>query len=307
MVKKSKNIFEARNPFSNLSTEKTKKFVKQFEENESVEKEVLKIKGTRVTSITEETINKIDFEDREFINREITYDKILETEAIKNLSLSINEIGIINPVYVIEKENGNYKYKILSGFRRLSAVSYGYKNIENFSISGTNNLIIIPKETSYEILDKISLHENTLREDLTILELSMKIWRESRSKSKKSEQIAEEYGISRRTVARYLRVEKYPEELIEKLEEIKNIRKADTIFNYLNQVKFKNTKENIERLSKMEISEIEREIKKLKNNNIVDDRILIKKGKKSTSFEILGKLTDDEIELIKGILYKKLY
>lgn len=305
MVKKSKNIFEGRNPFSNLDTEKTKKFVKQFEEDENVVAEVLKIKGTKVISITEGILKKIDFEDREFINREITYEKIMETEALRNLAYSINEIGIINPVYVIEKEDG--KYKILSGFRRLSAVSYGYREIGGFSVSGTNNFIIIPKDTGYEILDKISLHENTLREDLTILELSMKIWRESRNKKKKSEQIAEEYGISKRTVARYLRVEKYPEELIERLEEIRNIRKADTIFNYLNQVNFENIGKNIEILSGMEISEIEKEIRKLKNKNSSDDRILIKRGKKSTSFEIQGRLDDEEIELIRNILYKKLY
>ena len=108
MVKKSKNIFEGRNPFSNLDTEKTKKFVKQFEEDENVAAEVLKIKGTKVTSISNRVLDKIDFEDREFINREITYDKIMETEAIRNLAQSINEIGIINPIYVIEKEKGKY-------------------------------------------------------------------------------------------------------------------------------------------------------------------------------------------------------
>lgn len=305
MVKKGKNIFEARNPFSNLSTEKTKKFVKQFEEDENIIAEILKIDGAKISTVNDKILEKIDFNDREFINREITYDKIIETEAVKNLAQSIYEIGIINPIYIIEKENN--KYKILSGFRRLSAVSYGYKNIEDFTVVGTNNLIIIPQNTSYEILDKISLHENTLREDLTILELSMKIWRESRNKKKKSEQIATEYGISKRTVARYLRVEKYPKELLEKLEEIKNIRKADTIYNYLNQTNFENVENNVEKLSKMEISEIEREIRKLKEDPNGDDKISIKKGKKTTSFEIQGRLTEEEIQMIKEILYKKLY
>ena len=301
MVKKSKNIFEARNPFSNLSTEKTKSFVKQFEQNENIRAEILKISGAKITTINEKLIEKIDFEDREFINREISYDKIIETEAIQNLAQSILEIGIINPVYIIEKKDE--KYKILSGFRRLSAVSYGYKNIENFNIAGTNNVIIIPENTSYEILDKISLHENTLREDLTVLEISMKIWKESK---KKAEQIAKEYGISKRTVARYMRVAKYPEELVEKLDEIKNIRKADTIFNYLNQTNFQNIKENIEKLSKMEVSEIEREIKKLKENSFGNEKIMIKKGKKVTTFEIQKKLSDEDIKKINDILEKYL-
>lgn len=303
MVKKSKNIFEKRNPFSNLNNEKTKNFVKQLEEDENIKTEVLKIKGAEITSINEKILRKIDFSDREFINREITFEKIMETEALKNLAESINEIGIINPIYVIQKEDG--KYKILSGFRRLSAVYYGYENIKDFNPAGTNNLIIIPEDAGYEILDKISLHENTLREDLTTLEISMKIWRESRNKRKNAEQIAQEYGISKRTVARYLRVEKYPEQLLEKLDEIKNIRKSDTIFNYLNRTNFENMEKNIEKLSAMEISDIEREIKKLALT-VDDDKIIVKKGKKSTSFEIQGRLTDEEIEKIKQIISKRI-
>ena len=303
MVKKSKNIFEKRNPFSNLNNEKKKNFVKQLEEDENIKTEVLKIKGAEITSINEKILRKIDFSDREFINREITFEKIMETEALRNLAESINEIGIINPVYVIRKEDG--KYKILSGFRRLSAVYYGYENIKDFNPAGTNNLIIIPEDASYEILDKISLHENTLREDLTTLEISMKIWRESRNKKKNAEQIAQEYGISKRTVARYLRVEKYPEQLLEKLDEIKNIRKSDTIFNYLNRTNFENMEKNIEKLSAMEISDIEREIKKLALT-VDDNKIIVKKGKKSTSFEIQGRLTDEEIEKIKQIISKRI-
>ena len=303
MVKKSKNIFEKRNPFSNLNNEKTKNFVKQLEEDENIKTEVLKIKGAEITSINEKILRKIDFLDREFINREITFEKIMETEALRNLAESINEIGIINPVYVIRKEDG--KYKILSGFRRLSAVYYGYENIKDFNPAGTNNFIIIPEDAGYEILDKISLHENTLREDLTTLEISMKIWRESRNKKKNAEQIAQEYGISKRTVARYLRVEKYPEQLLEKLDEIKNIRKSDTIFNYLNRTNFENMEKNIEKLSAMEISDIEREIKKLALT-VDDNKIIVKKGKKSTSFEIQGRLTDEEIEKIKQIISKRI-
>ena len=58
MVKKSKNIFEARNPFSNLSTEKTKSFVKQFEQNENIRAEILKISGAKITTINEKLIEK---------------------------------------------------------------------------------------------------------------------------------------------------------------------------------------------------------------------------------------------------------
>ena len=137
------------------------------------------------------------------------------------MSKSIGAIGLINPIYLIEKENG---YKILSGFRRSTAVFWGFENIEDYNVVGGNNLVIIPSDAPYELLDTISLHENTLREDLTTLELSLKIWKESRHKNKKIENIAEDYGISKRSVNRYLRVEKYPKELLEVMDKI-NIRK----------------------------------------------------------------------------------
>ena len=104
-----KNIFEARNPFSNLNNENTKNFVKQFEEEEQIKYEIMKIKGSKITSITKEIISKIDFEDREFINREISFKKNLEKENIHNLADSINDNGIINKVYDIENKNKKKK------------------------------------------------------------------------------------------------------------------------------------------------------------------------------------------------------
>ena len=62
---------------------------------------------------------------------------------------------------------------------------------------------------------------------------------------------------------------------------------------------------NIEKLSAMEISDIEREIKKLALT-VDDNKIIVKKGKKSTSFEIQGRLTDEEIEKIKQIISKRI-
>ena len=298
-----KNIFEARNPFSNLNNENTKNFVKQFEEEEQIKHEIMKIKGSKISSITKEIISKIDFEDREFINREISFKKNLEKENIHNLADSINDIGLINPVYVIE--NKNKKYKILSGFRRLSAIFYGYEKIEEFNVAGTNNIIIIPENTPYDILDKISLHENTLRENLTVLELSMKIWSESRKKKKKTERIVKEYGLSERTIARYLRVEKYPKELLSKLENIGNIRKSDTIYNYLKEINFENIDKEIKKMVKLEVSEIEKEIKKRKSNDISDDKMIIKRGKK-TVFEISEQLSDAQISKIRKLILENM-
>ena len=56
----------------------------------------------------------------------------------------------------------------------------------------------------------------------------------------------------------------------------------------------------------MEIYDIETEINKLALN-IDDSKIFVKKGKKSTSFEIQGRLTDEEIEKVKQIILKRLF
>ncbi len=306
MVKK--NIFEARNPFSNLNSEKTKKFVKQFEDDEIIKEEALKVEGAKLQYIDKELMKKIDFNDREFINREISFDQLLEKDSLHNLADSINDIGLINPVYLIEKEEG--KYKILSGFRRLSSIYYGYEKIDGFDIKKTNNLIIMPKNTSYDILDKISLHENTLREDLTILEISMKIWRESRKQKKRSDRIAKEYGISERTVARYLRVEKYPKELLSKLDKINNIRKADAVYNYIREKSIVDDNFDIDKelnkIIKLEISDIEKEIRKLKNKTIDESKLKIEKKDNKIIFEISENLTEAQIKKIKEIIFKQI-
>lgn len=306
MVKKSKNIFGERNPLSNLSNEKTKNFVKQFENNEKLKMEILKIEGIKLKKITRELINNIDYNDKTFINREIEFNILKKSESIKMLAESIKEIGLINPVYLIEKSKN--KYIILSGYRRLTSIYYGYENIEEFDILGMNNVVIIPENTSYEILDKISLHENTLRENLTLLEISNKIWKESKKNKKSTKQIALEYGLSERTVSRYLRVEKYPEELLNNLEKINNIRKSDSIYSYLKLTNFENIKNKIKKLKKLEISEIEEEIKAVKDdlNDNINKIIFIKKGKNKTIFEIEKNLTDSQIKKIKDIIMKKI-
>ena len=144
-----------------------------------------------------------------------------------------------------------------------------------------------------------------MRENLTVLELSMKIWSESRKQKKKTERIAKEYGLSERTIARYLRVEKYPKELLSKLENIGNIRKSDTIYNYLKEINFENTEKEIKKMVKLEVSEIEKEIKKRKSNDISDDKMIIKRGKK-TVFEISEQLSDAQISKIRKLILENM-
>ena len=293
MAKKS--IFTARNPLENINTGKAKDLMKKLDNDDIIKQEVMKLDGAKLTKINKGILLKIDFSDREFINREILFDDLLKDDKLHELSKSIGAIGLINPIYLIEKENG---YKILSGFRRSTAVFWGFENIEDYNVVGGNNLVIIPSDAPYELLDTISLHENTLREDLTTLELSLKIWKESRHKNKKIENIAEDYGISKRSVNRYLRVEKYPKELLEVMDKI-NIRKADTIYNLLNKNKTSDYSKIIDEVLPLEIGEIE---KIMKTPSGRSDKISIKPKKKSIIIEINSLLSNEDIEKIKKFI-----
>ncbi len=293
MAKKS--IFTARNPLENINTGKAKDLMKKLDNDDIIKQEVMKLDGAKLTKINKGILLKIDFSDREFINREILFDDLLKDDKLHELSKSIGAIGLINPIYLIEKENG---YKILSGFRRSTAVFWGFENIEDYNVVGGNNLVIIPSDAPYELLDTISLHENTLREDLTTLELSLKIWKESRHKNKKIENIAEDYGISKRSVNRYLRVEKYPKELLEVMDKI-NIRKADTIYNLLNKNKTSDFSKIIDEVLPLEIGEIEKIIKTPSGRS---DKISIKPKKKSIIIEINSLLRNEDIEKIKKFI-----
>ena len=290
-----KSIYGVRNPLENINTGKAKDLMKKLDNDDIIKQEVMKLDGAKLTKINKGILLKIDFSDREFINREILFDDLLKDDKLHELSKSIGAIGLINPIYLIEKENG---YKILSGFRRSTAVFWGFENIEDYNVVGGNNLVIIPSDAPYELLDTISLHENTLREDLTTLELSLKIWKESRHKNKKIENIAEDYGISKRSVNRYLRVEKYPKELLEVMDKI-NIRKADTIYNLLNKNKTSDFSKIIDEVLPLEIGEIEKIIKTPSGRS---DKISIKPKKKSIIIEINSLLRNEDIEKIKKFI-----
>ena len=294
-----KSIYGVRNPLENINTGKAKDLMKKLDNDDIIKQEVMKLEGAKLTKINKEILEKIDFLDKEFINREILFDDLLNDDKLHELAKSIGNIGLINPIYLIEKEN---RYKILSGFRRSTAIFWGFKEIENYNIIGGNNLVIIPSSAPYELLDMISLHENTLREDLTTLELSLKIWKESKHRKKKVKEIAQEYGISERSDSRYLRVGKYPEELLEKMDLIDNIKKADTIYSYLKKNGMNNISQLIDEVIDKDVVEIE-EI--MKSSNIISvDNLKIDSKNGKTTIKINKVLDEEATEKIRVFIEK---
>ncbi len=111
-----------------------------------------------------------DIEDSSDLVREIDVDSIVpnpfqprryfDEEALKELSESIKQHGLIQPVIVIEKDNG---YMLLAGERRLRATK----------LAGLDTIKAIVADIESKNLRELALIENIQREDLNPIELAI--------------------------------------------------------------------------------------------------------------------------------------
>nr|WP_307776247.1 ParB N-terminal domain-containing protein [uncultured Cetobacterium sp.] len=120
-------------------------------------------------NITNKLIKEIDFEDRSFINRLSDESEIEGDENFLSLYESIKGAGLLNPIYLLKKED---KYTIISGWRRSLALRKLFN--ENPNKIYSQKAIVFRDNTPTEILEQTSIDENTKRKDLSILELSYK-------------------------------------------------------------------------------------------------------------------------------------
>lgn len=192
----------------------------------------------RTTNISSGLIKQIDFDDKTFINR--LYDNVdeLYTEDMTDLKESIKEIGLLNTVYILEKEGR--RFTIVSGLRRLLSIKALVE--EGEPIRELNKVVVFEKDTPYEFLNKMSIDENTKRKDLTVLELSYKLRKEAGEKHKSIEDLLDEHNLNRRKFFRITKVMDYPTPLRDIVDEI-GVNKAETI----NKIfKYKKDNESVE-------------------------------------------------------------
>lgn len=123
-------------------------------------------------------------------------------EALADLTKSILENGLIQPVTVRRLDESNYE--LISGERRLRACrEIGYKEIPAYII----------KVDSKEAILALSLIENIQREDLNPIEVAVAYKRLMEECSLSQEEIAERVGKNRSTVTNTIRLLKLPEEI----------------------------------------------------------------------------------------------
>ena len=127
--------------------------------------------------------------------------KIFDDEAIEDLSNSIKEYGVIQPIIVSKKEN---YYEIIAGERRWRASKR----------AGLTEIPAIIKDDDEQRNKEISLIENIQREDLNPIEKAREIKLLMDEHSLTQQQVAEKLGKSRSSIANTVRILNLDERVI---------------------------------------------------------------------------------------------
>ena len=119
---------------------------------------------------------------------------------LKELSNSIKEQGILQPLLVKKEENG---FELIAGERRLRAAK----------MAGLNQVPVIIKDISDTEILELSIVENIQRENLNPIEEAQSYYRLMTEFGLTQDQTAQRVGKSRSAVANFLRLRQLPEEV----------------------------------------------------------------------------------------------
>ncbi len=121
-----------------------------------------------------------------------------DEEALQELSASIAEIGLIQPITLRKTNKG--KYQVIAGERRLRAAQLA-------------GLVTIPayiRKAKDEAMLEMALVENIQREDLDAIEIALSYQRLMDELEFTQEELSNRVGKKRSTIANYLRLLKLP-------------------------------------------------------------------------------------------------
>lgn len=195
--------------------------------------------------------------------------KKFDQKQLEGLASSIEKYGLLNPIVLTKKGD---LYEIVAGERRYRATK----------LLGKEKIEAIIRDIDKKDLDILSIVENIQREDLTAIEEANAYQELSENHNMTQEEIAKTIGKSRSYIANTIRLLKLDERTISELQNgnispsqarsLLAIEDIDQRKLYLD--KFINKKTNIRK-----VEEKTKNIKKKKNNNILDkeselDRIL---------------------------------
>lgn len=126
---------------------------------------------------------------------------IFDQEALDELTTSIKEIGVIQPITVRDMENG--RYQLITGERRLRAAR----------MAGITHIPAYIRTANDQGMLEMALVENIQREDLNAVDIAISYQRLVEECNLTQEDLSLRVGKKRATVSNYLRLLKLPAEI----------------------------------------------------------------------------------------------
>jgi len=167
--------------------------------------------GRGLSSLIGETkseinINKLSISD--LVSNKFQPRKIFDEDSIQDLTNSIKERGIIQPIIVRKSSNDNSKYEIIAGERRwLAAQKAGLHEVP----------VVITEVDDLKSLE-FAIVENVQRNDLNAIEEARGYRRLIEEFSYDQEKVAQFIGKSRSYIANFLRLLSLPESVLKQIE-----------------------------------------------------------------------------------------
>ncbi|MBP1616794.1 MAG: Chromosome segregation protein Spo0J [Bacteroidetes bacterium] len=156
------------------------------------------------------TIEEVNVGGSSSIN-EIELDKIhpnpdqprrtFDEDALAELSVSIKQLGIIQPIALRKISEDNYQ--IIAGERRFRASQ----------LAGLKTIPAYVRTLEDEVVMEMALIENIQREDLNSIEIALAYQNLLEKNSLTQEQLSERIGKNRTTIANYVRLLRLPAEV----------------------------------------------------------------------------------------------
>jgi ParB family chromosome partitioning protein len=131
--------------------------------------------------------------------------KIFKDKELEELSNSIKENGVIQPVIVVQNENG---YELVAGERRLRASK----------LAGLSKIPVVIKRATDREKMIMAIIENVQRSDLNCIEEALAYYQLMDEYKLTQEEVGKKLGKERSTVANFLRILKLPRDVIELLQ-----------------------------------------------------------------------------------------
>ncbi len=131
--------------------------------------------------------------------------KIFKEKDLEELSNSIRENGIIQPLIVVKKDEG---YELIAGERRLRAAK----------LAEMEKVPVVVKSVTDKEKMIMSIIENVQRADLNCVEEALAYFQLMDDFKLTQEEVAKKLGKERSSIANFLRILKLPREVIEFLQ-----------------------------------------------------------------------------------------